>query len=78
MDWICGRIVGFLSNFSTLMGNMGVELLELDWVNAIVLFFSRPGWALLPLDFLLKTRYPETKKQRNMNICAACGIEWEG
>ena len=78
MDWVYGQIVGFLGNFSTLMGNMGVELLELNWVNAIVLFFSRPGWALLPLDFLLKMRYPKTKKQRNMYICAVRGIEWEG
>ena len=78
MDWIYGQIVGFLGNFFALMGNMGVELFELDWVNAIVLFFSCLGCTPLPLDFLLKMRYPKTKKQRNMYICATCGIEWEG
>ena len=78
MDWIYGQIVGFLGNFFALMGNMGVELLELNWVNAIVLFFSCLGCAPIPLDFLLKMRYPKTKKQRNMYICAVRGIEWEG
>ena len=41
MDWIYGQIVGFLGNFFALMGNMGVELFELEWVSAIILFFSR-------------------------------------
>ena len=60
------------------MGIMGMEQFELDQVNAIVLFFSCLGCTPLPLDFLLKMRYPKTKKQRNMYICATCGIEWEG
>ena len=34
MDWIYGQIVGFLGNFFALMGNMGVELFELEWVSA--------------------------------------------
>ena len=50
VDWIYGQIVGFLGNFFALMGNMGVELFELDWVNAIVLFFSRLGWALFAVS----------------------------
>ena len=62
MDWIYGQIVGFLGNFFALMGNMGVELFELDWVNAIVLFFSRLGWALFAVSVV---------------VCALeCGIEY--
>ena len=62
MDWIYGQIVGFLGNFFALMGNMGVELFELDWVNAIVLFFSRLGWALFAVSLV---------------VCAfECGIEY--
>ena len=60
------------------MANMGMELFEPNWINAIVLFFSCLGCAPIPLDFLLKMRYPKTKKQRNMYICAVRGIEWEG
>ena len=62
MDWIYGQIVGFLGNFFALMGNMGVELFELDWVNAIVQFFSRLGWALFAVSVV---------------VCAfECGIEY--
>lgn len=62
MDWIYGQIVGFLGNFFALMGNMGVELFELVWVNAIVLFFSRLGWALFAVSVV---------------VCAfECGIEY--
>lgn len=62
VDWIYGQIVGFLGNFFALMGNMGVELFELDWVNAIVLFFSRLGLALFAVSVV---------------VCAfECGIEY--
>ena len=62
VDWIYGQIVGFLGNFFALMGNMGVELFELDWVNAIVLFFSRLGWARFAVSVV---------------VCAfECGIEY--
>ena len=53
VDWIYGQIVGFLGNFFALMGNMGVALFELDWVNAIVLFFSRLGWALFAVSVVV-------------------------
>ena len=43
LDWFYGQVVGFLGNFFAEMGNMGVELFDLDWVQAIVLFF--PSWA---------------------------------
>lgn len=39
LDWFYGQMIGFLGNFFALMGNMGVELFDLDWVQAIVLFF---------------------------------------
>ena len=62
VDWFYGQIVGFLGNFFALMGNMGVELFELEWVSAIVLFFSRLAWALFTVSVV---------------VCAfECGIEY--
>mgnify|MGYP000120357706 CR=1 FL=1 len=62
MDWIYGQIVGFLGNFFALMGNMGVELFELEWVSAIILFFSRLAWAQFAVSVV---------------VCAfECGIEY--
>ena len=45
VDWIYGQVMGFLGNFFAEMGNMGVELFELSWVQSIVLFFSYLAWA---------------------------------
>lgn len=46
MDWIYAQIISFLGEFFAMMGNMGAELFEMSWVQAIVLFFSYLAWAL--------------------------------
>ena len=46
IDWVYSQMVGFFGNFFSAMGNMGVELFELNWVQSIVLFFSYLAWAL--------------------------------
>ena len=62
MDWVYGQAIGFLGNFFALMGNMGVELFELEWVSAIILFVSRLAWALFTVSVV---------------VCAfECGIEY--
>ena len=50
LDWVYSQIVGFLGNFFAVMGNMGVELFDLDWVQSIILFFSRLAWALFAVN----------------------------
>ena len=53
VDWFYGQVVGFLGNFFSVMGNMGVELFDLEWVQAIVLFFSQLGWALFAVSVVV-------------------------
>lgn len=53
VDWFYGQVVGFLGNFFSQMGNMGVELFDLAWVQAIVLFFSRLAWALFGVSVVV-------------------------
>ncbi len=53
IDWFYGQVVGFLGNFFAAMGCMGVELFQLEWVQAIVLFFSRLGWALFGVSVVV-------------------------
>jgi hypothetical protein len=62
LDWLYGEIVGFLGNFFSVMGNMGVEMFELEWVQAIVLFFSQLAWALFGTSLVVS--------------CFECGIEY--
>jgi hypothetical protein len=46
MDWIYAQVIRFLGEFFAMMGNMGAELFEMSWVQAMVLFFSYLAWAL--------------------------------
>ena len=62
VDWFYGQVVGFLGNFFAEMGNMGVELFEMSWVQSIVLFFSYLAWALYGTGLVV--------------VCFECGIEY--
>ena len=62
LDWLYSQIVGFLGNFFAEMGNMGVELFEMNWVQSVVLFFSQLGWALFGVSLVV--------------ACFECGIEY--
>jgi len=53
LDWIFAQIMGFLSDFFAEMGNMGVEVFDLPWVQAIVSFFSKLGWALFAASLVV-------------------------
>ena len=62
VDWFYGQVVGFLGNFFAEMGNMGVELFEMSWVQSIVLFSSYLAWALYGTGLVV--------------ACFECGIEY--
>lgn len=62
VDWFYGQVVGFLGNFFAEMGNMGVELFEMSWVQSIALFFSYLAWALYGTGLVV--------------ACFECGIEY--
>lgn len=53
LSWLQSTLVGFLSEFFGQMNNMGAEIFEYDWVQAIVLFFERLGWTLFIVGFIL-------------------------
>ena len=53
LDWAYSQAVGFLGAFFALMGNMGVELFDLPWVQAVVRFFSQLGWALFGVSVVV-------------------------
>ncbi len=45
-DWIYGKLISFFGDFFEMINMMGAELFELDWVKAILLFFTLFAWAL--------------------------------
>jgi len=53
IDWIYDQVIGFMGNFFAVMGNMGVELFELEWVRYVVQFFDQLGWALFTVSLVV-------------------------
>lgn len=53
IDWVYDQIIGFLGNFFSVMGSMGVELFELEWVQYVVQFFNQLGWALFSVSLVV-------------------------
>ena len=53
IDWSYGQMIGFLGNFFAEMGGMGVEMFEMPWVQAIILFFSQLAWALFGVSLVV-------------------------
>lgn len=53
LDWLYAKTVGLLSVFFSMMNYMGLELLELPWVEAITTFFGRLGWALFAVGLVV-------------------------
>lgn len=62
LDWFYSQLVGFLGNFFSEMGNLGVELFDLPWVQSILQFFSYLAWALYVTGIVI--------------ACFQCGIEY--
>lgn len=46
LRWIYTAIYGAIAEFFTSIGNMGVELFDLSWVQAALKLFTLVGWAL--------------------------------
>lgn len=46
MDWLYGQLIGFYGSFFAQMGQMGADLFEMSWVQAIIRFFFYLAWAL--------------------------------
>lgn len=46
LKWIYESVYGAIADFFTLMGNMGIDLFDLSWVQACLDLFSLFGWAL--------------------------------
>lgn len=63
MDWIYGTMIGFLSEFFSMMNGMGAELFRLPWVEGIIAFFSNLGWMLFAVGLVV--------------ACFECAIEYQ-
>ncbi len=46
LKWFYETIYNAVADFFTMMGNMGADIFDLDWVKATIRLFSLFGWAL--------------------------------
>lgn len=46
LKWFYETIYGAVADFFTMMGNMGADIFELDWIKATIKLFTLFGWAL--------------------------------
>ena len=46
LQWLYETIYGAVADFFTMMGNMGADIFDLDWVKATIKLFTLFGWAL--------------------------------
>lgn len=46
LQWFYETIYNAVAEFFTMMGNMGADIFDLDWVKATVSLFTMFGWAL--------------------------------
>jgi hypothetical protein len=46
IQWIYEAVYGAIADFFTLMGDMGIDLFALNWVQACLRLFSMFGWAM--------------------------------
>lgn len=46
LQWFYETIYGAVADFFTMMGNMGADIFELEWVEATIMLFTLFGWSL--------------------------------
>lgn len=46
LQWFYETIYGAVADFFAMMGNMGADIFDLDWVKATIKLFTLFGWAL--------------------------------
>ncbi len=46
LQWLYETIYGAVADFFTVMGNMGADIFDLDWVKATIKLFTLFGWSL--------------------------------
>ena len=53
ITWLYSKVLEFLNDFLVMMGGMGAEIFDLDWIKAIVRFFYLFGWALFAVGLVV-------------------------
>lgn len=53
LQWFYETIYGAVADFFSMMGNMGADVFELSWVEAVIHLFTLFGWALFAVGVVV-------------------------
>lgn len=53
LQWFYETIYGAIADFFTMMGNMGADIFELEWVKATINLFALFGWSLFVVGMVV-------------------------
>ncbi|MEG0077456.1 MAG: DUF6045 family protein [Anaerorhabdus sp.] len=53
LNWIYDQVLQSINSFFGMMNNMGADLFQLPWVQAVVLFFSYLAWILFVIGLVV-------------------------
>ena len=68
VDWIYSKLLEFLGEFFGMMGSMGADLFDYDFVRAIIELFRLFGWALFVSGMVVAVF------EIAVEFCAVCAI----
>ena len=76
IQWIFTVIYDGIAEFFTMISGLGVEIFELDWVNAVVKLFSLFGWTLFVVGLVVSAFDLAIEYQNGRASIHGTAINW--
>lgn len=76
IQWLFTVIYDGIADFFTMISGLGVEIFELDWVNAMVKLFSLFGWSLFVVGLVVSAMDLAIEYQNGRASVQGTALNW--
>lgn len=76
IQWLFTVIYDGIADFFTMISGLGVEIFELDWVNAMVKLFSLFGWSLFVVGIVVSAMDLAIEYQNGRASVQGTALNW--
>lgn len=76
IQWLFTVIYDGIADFFTMISGLGVEIFELDWVNAMVKLFSLFGWSLFVVGLVVSAMDLAIEYQNGRASVQGTSLNW--
>ena len=76
IQWLFTVIYDGIADFFTMISGLGVEIFELDWVNAMVKLFSLFGWSLFVVGLVVSAMDLAIEYQNGRTSVQGTALNW--